>query len=160
MSVDQNTISQIDFSIIEAKDIEAKFYEYLDKHMADEAAATLIFDIKLIAKAMNIPQGFIDGIEYEKISRNRFKIVNRWGTREKPLALWFNEGTRDHGPVFKKALHWKDKLTGKDIFAKWVHGIPKTHAMQLGIELGKRRFIQNILLGGKAYVTKELDLVN
>ena len=108
---------------------------------------------------MNLPQGFIDGVGHEKISRNKFKIVNRWGSREKPLAKWFNYGTKDHGPRFYQRLHWKDKTTGKDIYARWVHGIPKTNAMEIGMELGKDRFIHNLLLGGKEYVTKELDLV-
>ena len=159
MFVDHDDISQIDFSIIEAKEILPTFLDYLKINLAPVLADTIILEIKLISKAMNLPDGFIAGINYEMISSTRIKVINTWGSREKPLAKWFNYGTRDHGPVFKEALHWKDPLTGKDVFAKFVHGIERTLAMETGIELGKYRFLQKLLLEGKQYITKELDLV-
>lgn len=159
MVFSQTELSQIDFSILEAKEVVPKLQEYINLHLEELVIENIIPEIVLISKAINLPQGFIDGIGYEQTGKNRIKVVNRWGTSQKPLAKWFNYGTRDHGPVFKKALHWIDKLTGKDIFARWVHGIPKTNAMEIGIELGKKRFIHNLLLHGREYVIRELDLV-
>ena len=37
------------------------------------------------------------------------------------VIFYLEYGTRAHGPVRAKALHWQDG--GKDIFAKWVRGI-------------------------------------
>jgi len=43
---------------------------------------------------------------------------------------YLNFGTRAHGPVTAQALHWIDKETGEDVFAKWVKGIKAAHFME------------------------------
>ena len=156
----ENSITQLDFSIMELKNLEFEVQKYVNEHMEEIAKDHIIPEIKNMASAMNIPQGFSDGLEIIKSSKNSIKIINTWGSAEKPLAKWFNYGTKDHGPVTANSLHWKDKKTGKDIFAKFVHGIPKTLAMEKGIELGKKRFLDAILEKAKEHVKEEFDLIS
>lgn len=65
-----------------------------------------------------------------------FDIAGEQGTAtvyhtllESDRATWevvfhvMNHGSRAHGPVRAKALHWIDKETGEDVFAKWVKGV-------------------------------------
>lgn len=46
---------------------------------------------------------------------------------DKKQSTYLEFGTRAHGPVRAKLLHWVED--GKDIFAKWVRGITATNGL-------------------------------
>ena len=48
-------------------------------------------------------------------------------TTWEPIFGFHNHGTRAHGPVTALVMHWIDRDTGEDIFAKWVKGITAKH---------------------------------
>lgn len=118
--------------------------QILDENMEYLMNTYMIPELRSVALAANIPDGFIIGIKFIRTGTNGGDIINTWGTEEKPLALWFNYGTRDHGALGNWPLHWKDKITGKDIYAKYVRGIPKTEAMEAGIAIGTKKLIEAV----------------
>jgi hypothetical protein len=62
-----------------------------------------------------------------RISDNRVEIFP--STSKADLMGWLHHGTRAHGPVNAKALHWvKD---GTHHYAKWVRGITPTNFFSL-----------------------------
>jgi len=136
-------------------EVKKAINEILDDFMEALVNATIIFEIKSIAAAANIPQGFSDGVKFRKTGKNIGQVINTWGTEEKPLAIWFNYGTRDHGSKGPWPLHWKNKTGGKDIYAKWVRGVPRTMAMELGFNIGKKRLAEE----ASKIVLKELHFV-
>lgn len=111
----------------------------LDKNMSMLMDRYMIPEVKGAARAANVPKKFVDGISFRKTGDNEGDVINSWGDEEKPLALWFNHGTIDHGSLGNWPLHWKSKSTGKDIYANFVRGVPRTNAMEIGIELGMIR---------------------
>lgn len=116
----------------------------LDENMTFLVNTYMIPEIQSVAKAANVPKGFVDGIKFVKTDTNKGNIINTWGSEELPLALWFNYGTKDHGSLGDWPLHWKDKTTGKDIYAMYVRGVPKTLAMEIGIQMGEKKLKQEI----------------
>lgn len=151
-------LDYLDTAILQIKSLVPKTQEYLEQNLDSLMERYVIPEIRSIALAMNMPQGFADGVGYVKINRNTISIVNRWGTKQKPLALWFNNGTRDHGPKYAKFLHWVDKKTGQHIYAKWVRGVPKTHAMQKGILFGMSKLKSHISTEIKDNVGRKLGV--
>ena len=158
MPLRNQELDQLDTSILQVLLLEPSCNDYIDEHLDEMMFKYVITEIKIIAMAMNMPQGFIDGVKFVRTGRFTVKIINTWGTREKPLALWFNYGTRDHGPKYADRLHWIDKLTGKHIFAKWVRGVPKTLAMERGIEAGMSKLKSNILSDMKDSVAQKVGI--
>lgn len=128
--VEQEAVDQVD--------------EILDTNMEFIMNTYFIPEVKAAARAANLPGGFIDGIAFRKTDKNQGDVVNTWGSDEKPLALWFNYGTKDHGSLGDYPLHWVDKVTGEDIYAMYVRGVPRTEAMEIGMALGKKRLIQEV----------------
>lgn len=151
-------LDYLDTAILQIKSLVPKTQEYLEQNLDSLMERYVIPEIRSIALAMNMPQGFADGVGYVKINRNTISIVNRWGTKQKPLALWFNNGTRDHGPKYAKFLHWIDKKTGQHIYAKFVRGIPATHAMEKGIEIGMNKLKNSISTEIKDKVGTQLGI--
>lgn len=158
MSFERDDLGQIDFALVQTQLLVPTVQSYINDHIEELAFDHIVPEIQGISLAMNIPRQFAEGVKAMRSGPNRVRIINTWGDRNKPLAKWFNYGTRDHGPRFAKFLHWKDKKTGRDIFAKWVRGIPRTNAMETGIELGKKRFIDSLLLQARYEVSRELKL--
>lgn len=125
--------------------------EILDNNMELYAEAFIIPEIRAVSRAANLPDGFINGIQFRKTGKNTGEIINTWGDDKKPLAKWFNDGTPDHDiwSLGEWALHWKGFL-GQDIYAstkkKPVHvrGLPNSSAMQIGIALGAKRIKQQV----------------
>ena len=111
------------------------------------------------ANAANMPQGFADGIKMEKKSDDEFEIYNDWGYDGRPLAAYFEYGTKDHWVEPRKpggVLAWKGRGThAKSIYYKgsgkgnskgfffskghYVSGIRSYMAMNNGFETGMRR---------------------
>ncbi len=96
------------------------------------------------AQAANLPDEFISHIKIEQ-NENGFLLVNDWIKDDKPLAIYFNYGTVDHyiKPKNKKALHGGDKWP---YFSKghYVSGLPKTEAMENGLQIGKKKLENKI----------------
>jgi len=113
--------------------------QMLDQNLETLMNKYMIPEVKSAARAANVPKGFVDNIKFIRTGDNEGEIINTWGSEELPLALWFNYGTVDHGSLGPWPLHWKSKSTGKDIYAQFVRGVPKTLAMEIGIELGTKR---------------------
>ena len=110
-------------------------------------------EMKRVAFAANLPKPFADNIKFIKTDTNAGKVVNTWGSDEKPLALWFNYGTKDHGSLGDWPLHWVDKVTGEDIYAMYVRGVPKTLAMEIGFALAKKTLMHEV----PRFVEERLD---
>lgn len=138
--LDANNIDNLD-AVLEEQ--EQLVNQMLDNNMEFLVNTYLIPEIRAVAMSSNVPDGFVAGIKFVKTGQNQGEIINTWGTKELPLALWFNYGTRDHGSKGDWPLHWKGK-DGKDIYAMWVRGVPKTLAMEIGIDLGKQRLKDNV----------------
>ncbi len=126
--------------------------QYLDENMTMLVNTYVIPEMKAIARAVNVPEGFVNGIKFIKTGQNTGKIINTWGTNEVPLAKFFNYGTKEHdiwshGPW---PLHPKNKKTGEEWYIstknKPVHvkGIRKTLAMELGLEQGIKKLKQSV----------------
>jgi len=138
-------------------ELRVKIDKILDDFMEPLYNNTIIDEIKSLARASNLPQGFIDGIKFRKTGSNKGEVINTWGTQQKPLARWFNYGTKSHwiAPVKAKALHWLSKIgihskaiffqggtkSGTDLFSKghYVSGISKTEVMERGYQIGSKR---------------------
>lgn len=141
-------MSVVDANNIQPQQIEEestnKVEEILDENMEHLMNSLFIPEMKRAAAAANLPPSFAKGIKFVKNDNLEGKVVNVWGSTEKPLALWFNYGTRDHGALGNWALHWVDKVTGKDIYAMYVRGVPRTLAMEIGFELGMKRLKREV----------------
>ncbi len=138
----QSTIETIDSLIEKLENVEPNTQEYLDDNMQSLYEKHVIPEVKSIAMAMNLPRKFIDGIKFVKTGKNEGKVINTWGTPNKPLARWFNYGTKSHfiAPIGALSLHWITK-EGAHAFSKghMVRGLPKTNAMEIGIDVGMAR---------------------
>ncbi len=157
MSVVLNTE---EFVPTQREDIRKEIDQILDDFMEPLVNQTIITEIKNIAMAANIPQGFIDGIKFRKTEPNHGQVINTWGTEETPLARYFNYGTVQHwiAPVTAKALafpggegkhataiYFKGQSKETDtLFSKghYVSGVPRTEAMEIGFNLGKSQMAE------------------
>jgi hypothetical protein len=146
-----------EFVPTQREDIRKEIDKILDDFMEPLVNQTIVPEIKIIAMAANIPQGFIDGVKFRKTGPNKGEVINTWGTDKKPLALWFNYGTVQHWiqPVTKKALAFPagsgkhataiyfqgEKTPEGTKFSKghYVSGVPRTEAMEIGFNSGKAR---------------------
>ena len=141
-------------------EIKKEIDRILDDFMEPLYNFTVIEEIKRIAQGANLPQGFIDGVKFIRTAPNQGKIINTWGTEEKPLARYFNYGTTMHWieAVNAKVLAWQgeqgrhataiyfqgEQFPGGTKFSTghYVAGIPATHAMERGYNIGKKRLAQ------------------
>jgi len=151
---------------------------YIAENLDELAEDNLVFEVKAAAKASNLPLEFIDGIKWRRTGELSGKIVNTWGTEEKPLAKWFNDGTPDHwiepltpgGVLVFEATFGKnasaiffmgDEEQGRLIYSKghYVSGLEKTEAMERGITIGWQRFKSVVIKNSRPEVSKELETV-
>lgn len=123
---------------------------------------TIYAEMVLSAQASGMPQKFIDGIVLRKISETKFEIENMWKENGKPLAKWFEHGTKDHWieprdpdgvlawPKLPEgqqrnasAIYYKSNTPadGEMIFSKghYVSGLPAMESMHIGFRIGKER---------------------
>ena len=150
-------IDTSDFIPTQRDDARKTIDEVLDDFMEPLIKNTIIAEMKALGYAANLPQGFIDGIKFIKTEKNKGVIVNTWGTKERPLAKWFNYGTTQHWiePVEAQALAWTategrhataiffrgEAKEGDVLFSKghYVSGVPRTEVMERGFNIGKKR---------------------
>lgn len=121
-----------------------KVNRILDENMSFLVNSYMIPELRAVAMSSNLPDGFVIGIKFVKTGDNEGKIINTWGREDLPLALWFNYGTSDHGALGNWPLHWRDKDTGEEIYAMYVRGVPKTLAMEIGMEIGTKRLREEV----------------
>lgn len=137
----------LDEILQQLENAEKEGNQFLDEDMEELINSEVIPEIQAVARAANLPDAFIDNIFFVKTDENRGKIINTWQKDGKPLARWFNDGTKDHfiAPVTKLALHWIS-LLGNDAFSKghMVRGLPKTEAMEIGLFLGEKRLKREV----------------
>lgn len=134
---------------------------FLDEHMEQLFNDFIVDEIRVLAAAANMPKSFIDGVKFIKDAKNQGRIVNTWGTKEKPLAIWFNYGTAQHWiePLTKdgvlafgntqgrnaSAIFFQgESKKGDTMFSKghYVSGVPRTEAMEIGYRVGSARLAQ------------------
>lgn len=139
----QQTLHKIQVTklINKLEELEDNTNDFLDENMEAWYNQYVVEEIKRIVRAMNLPQKFIDGVKFVKTGKNEGKVINTWGSMEKPLALWFNDGTADHfiAPLGPWLLHWITEL-GRHAYSAGhtVSGLPKTQAMEIGIQVGQK----------------------
>jgi len=163
MSLKEAKLDSVDATILQLLESENKVNEYLDENMDELVNTHIIPEIANVARAANLPDSFIRGLKFVKTGRNTGKVINTWGTRDKPLAKWFNYGTVDHfiqptdpegvlawasgGPesgsptaIFSKRA---GSVKGETLFSKghYVKGLPRTEAMEIGVSLGRKKLI-------------------
>ncbi len=137
--------TQVTKLIDKLEELEDTTNDYLDSNMEAWYDEFIVEEIKRIATAMNLPQKFVDGVAFVKTGKNEGKVINTWGTQEKPLAKWFNDGTTNYdiSSTGDWPLHWVS-ASGDDVYVstknKPVHhpGFPKTQAMEIGIQIGQK----------------------
>lgn len=136
-------VNNFDENTLETQ-VKEEVENILDDNMDFIMNSIFIPEMKRVAFAANLPKPFADNIKFVQTDRNKGKVVNTWGSDEKPLALWFNYGTKDHGSLGDYPLHWIDKVTGEDIYAMYVRGVPKTLAMEIGFALAKKALMHEV----------------
>lgn len=155
-------------------EVRKEIDEILDDFMEPLVNFTIISEIKSIATAANIPQGFIDGVKFVKTGKNKGIVINTWGSDEKPLAKWFNYGTTLHwiepktakvlafpntGGTHARAIYFQgSKNKGDTAFSKghYVSGVPRTEAMERGYNIGKKKLAEE----AAKIIQKELKYVS
>lgn len=152
--------------------------EYLITNLDTLMNDFVVFEVVAAARASNLPLEFIAGIKWKRTGDLSGKIVNMWGTADKPLAKWFNNGTPDHwiaplkpggvlaweatfGRHAKAIFFMGEAKEGTMLFSKghFVSGLDKTEAMERGIANGFKRLKPAILKNSKDAVGKELETI-
>lgn len=160
------------------ENLEPTTRKYLIANLDDLMNENVVFETIAMAKAQNLPKEFIAGIAWVRSGELSGRIVNTWGTTEKPLAEYFNDGTVDHwvepltpggvlvfeatiGKNAKAIYYMGNAKEGDLIFSKghYVSGLPKTEAMERGINNGFKRLKTAILKNSKTEVSKELETI-
>lgn len=168
----------IDQALEDLSKLEETTRQYIIENLDQLMKDNVIFEIISAAHASNLPKEFINGIAWRRTGPLSGKIVNTWGDSQKPLALWFNDGTVDHwiqplkpGGVLAWPATFGRNATaiffmgnaqpGDMLFSKghFVKGIPKTEVMQRGINIGMKRLQTVILKNSKLEVSKELETI-
>jgi len=83
-------------AIQDLEKLESTTRQYLIEHLDALMNEFVVFEVVAAAKASNLPLEFIAGIKWKHTGDLSGRLVNTWGTAEKPLAKWFNDGTPDH----------------------------------------------------------------
>lgn len=151
------TLNTEEYIPTQRAEIKKQIDKILDDFMIPLMNETIVSQIKILAQAANLPQGFVNGVKFRRTAPNKGEIINTWGTEKKPLAIWFNYGTIQHWiePLDPDGvLAWEgrsgrnasaiyfqgESKEGDMMFSKghYVSGIPRTEVMERGFELGKK----------------------
>jgi len=152
------TIDPTQYIPTQREDLRNQINEILDANMENLFNDYVVDEIRIIAAAANMPKHFIDGVKFVKTGKNEGEIINIWGTKDEPLAKWFNYST---------SMHWIEPLTpdgvlafpatggknasaifsqggqqaGDTMFSKghYVSGLPRTEVMEIGYRVGSKR---------------------
>ncbi len=168
----------IDQAIQDIENLEPTTRKYLVENLDKIMNEYVVYETINSAKASNLPKEFIDGIAWKRTGDLSGKIVNTWGSTDKPLAKWFEDGTPDHWiePLSEDGvLVWEatfgnnasaiffmgDQEQGQLLYSKghYVSGLDKTEAMARGIATGFKRAKTAILKNSKNQVKQELETI-
>lgn len=131
---------------------------------------TIVNEMKSSGFASGVPEEFINHIKVRKLSDSHYQVYNDWESEDgKPLALWFEHGTKRHWVESKtkgKPLAWpsggSESGSGKAIYSKradnkkgkmlfsmghYVNGIPAYESMSFGFDRGIKR-MKEVLKNG------------
>jgi len=162
-------------AIQDLEKLEPTTKRYLKENLDTIMIENVVFEAKASAKASNLPDEFIAGIRWTRTGELSGKVINTWGSADKPLAKWFEDGTPDHwiepntpgGVLVFEASFGKhasaiyfmgNKKEGELIYSKghYVSGLDKTEAMERGIATGFKRAQSAILKNSKQEISREL----
>ena len=149
-------------NITEGRRTQSELQEYIRYMMPHWIRSTIIKDMKMYARAANLPKQFLDGITL----RENNTIVNTWWSPAKRLCDWFEFGTPRHwiqpknpkgvlawqapgsaGESHGNAIYYQSGVKkGTWLFSKghYVSGLPKTEAMHKGFDSGIIKLQQKI----------------
>ena len=167
------TIDPTQFIPTQREDLKVQINNILDAYMEDLFNEYIIDEIRIIAAAANMPRHFIAGVKFVKTGKNEGEVINTWGTKDEPLAKWFNYGTAQHwiepldpdgvlvfpasGGINASAIFFQGgQQAGDTMFSKghYVSGVPRTEVMEIGYRVGSKRLSVE---AGKI-VEKELEI--
>jgi hypothetical protein len=103
------------------------------QNLTKEIKKNFLNDVKDIA--IDNLKDFSSGKNWKTIGKNiQYKVTDNEiiiypSTNKSDLFGWLHYGTKAHGAVTAKALHWKEG--GKHIFVKWVRGIKATNFFEI-----------------------------
>jgi len=171
-------LSQIEQALEDIIQLVPETKTYISENLDELIEDNLIFEMKTIAKASNLPLEFIEGIAWIRTGELSGRVVNTWGTEEKPLAKWFNDGTPDHwvAPLTEDGVLVFEATFGRNasaiffmgnaeegdvIFSKghFVSGLEKTEAWERGAAIGWKRFKMVVIKNSRPEVSKELETI-
>lgn len=166
------TIDPTQFIPTQREDLRIQINEILDANMENLFNEYVVDEIRIIAAAANMPRHFIDGVKFVKTGKNQGEIINIWGTKDEPLAKWFNYGTTMHwiepldpdgvlafpatGGKNASAIFFQGgQQEGDTMFSKghYVSGVPRTEVMEIGYRVGSKR----LSVEASKIVDKELE---
>jgi hypothetical protein len=150
----------------------AEVNNFIDSNMQSNYDRLVIPEIKAVARATNAPEAFVESFYFVKTGKNKGKIINTLGTKQNPLARYFNYGTKRNYPITPKVQHppggqraardkeevgegkvlhpsklrWVDPQTGQVRFADIVihPGFPRTLAMEIGLKSAQPLLIAQV----------------
>ncbi len=165
-------------AIEDIQQLEPQAHEYLTENLDSIMENFVVFEAKASARASNLPKEFTNGISWKRTGEAAGKIVNTWGSSDKPLAKWFEEGTPDHwiepltpggvlvweatfGSHASAIFFMGNEEQGKLLYSKghYVSGLDKTDAMARGIALGWKKAKTAILKNSKAMISRKLETI-
>jgi hypothetical protein len=168
----------IEQAIQDIENLESITRQYLINNLDSIMVEFVVFETINSAKASNLPNEFVAGIGWKRTGELSGKIINTWGSSDKPLAKWFEDGTPDHwieplspdGVLVWEASFGKnasaiffmgDQEQGQLLYSKghYVSGLDKTEAMARGIATGFKRAKTAILKNSKKHVKQELETI-
>ena len=134
----------------------------------DKIKSTILAEMVSAAHAANMPESFIENIKLKKITDMQYEIENNWQSEDgKPLAVFFEFGTKDHWVPGNPLLAWKsggpnsgsskaiyskraDNTKGDMIFSTghYVSGLPAYEPMTNGFKRGSVK-MQEMLTHGR-----------
>lgn len=167
------TIDPNQFIPTQREDLRLQINNILDAYMESLFNDYIVDEIRIIAAAANMPKSFIDGVKFVKTGLNEGEIINTWGTKDVPLAAYFNYGTTDHWIEPKSAdgvlafpassgrnasaiFFQGSSQKGDTMFSKghYVSGVPRTEVMEIGYKIGSGRLAEE---AGKI-ISRELEV--
>ena len=133
----------------------------------DIIKSTILAEMVSAAHAANMPESFIENIKLKKITDMQYEIENNWQSEDgKPLAVFFEYGTKDHWIQGNPLLAWKsggpnsgnskaiyskraDNTKGNMLFSTghYVTGLPAYEPMSNGFRRGSIQMKEMIING-------------
>lgn len=119
------------------KSSRARSQMYMDIILDKEVEESIVETAKSLARYFGRSQRFVNSIKWVRTGFLKGYVeLDYFGPDGQPLGIFFEKGTKAHGPVTAPKLHWKDEETGEHIFADWVRGIVALRIMENAAKMG------------------------